>query len=178
MLYHYQSCCSKQLNKLGADIEEMEIDTALTHQIQGFPIMLKEFKSGVNNYLNESGISKEISSLKEIIEKNKKDTLTNPYNQILLKMSNTIDIPQKDFLELRKKNKDLSKKVLNKLLKNHDCILTLSNYLSNLYAKAGYPAITIPAGFRKNGEPIGFTLISHANEDAKLYQIATTYLMH
>lgn len=56
-----------------------------------------------------------------------------------------------------------------------EVLLTLSNYFSGVYAPAGYPAITVPAGYRKSGEPIGLTLVASKFEEGKLIKAAYSY---
>jgi len=53
--------------------------------------------------------------------------------------------------------------------------VTLSNYFSSIYAYAGYPAINVPTGYRKTGEPVGITFVASAHEDEKLLGIAEYY---
>jgi len=49
-----------------------------------------------------------------------------------------------------------------------DLLVSLSNRHSDLYATAGYPAITVPLGLDGNGAPNGVTFIGKPGEEAKL----------
>lgn len=53
-----------------------------------------------------------------------------------------------------------------------DALLSISNRHSNVYATAGFPAITLPAGVRSNGMPVGLTLIGQAGADRRLLSLA------
>lgn len=53
-----------------------------------------------------------------------------------------------------------------------DVLVSVSNVHSDLYATAGYPAVTVPAGLRANGMPTGITLIGRPGTDARLLGVA------
>ena len=40
-----------------------------------------------------------------------------------------------------------------------DLLVSLDNSLSGYYAIAGFPALTVPAGYRKAGKPFGLTFV-------------------
>ena len=54
-------------------------------------------------------------------------------------------------------------------------LLSISNRHSSLYATAGYPAITVPVGLRKDGMPVGATLIGRAGSDAEQLGVAYAF---
>ena len=56
-----------------------------------------------------------------------------------------------------------------------EVLVSLSNLHSNFYAAAGYPAITVPLGVNKKGEPNGMVLIGKRGEDAKLLSYAYAF---
>ncbi|MER7071860.1 amidase family protein [Terrabacter sp. NPDC000476] len=53
-----------------------------------------------------------------------------------------------------------------------DVLLSLSNRHANVYATAGFPAVTVSAGLRSGGMPVGATLVAPIGEDARLLEIA------
>jgi pimeloyl-ACP methyl ester carboxylesterase len=53
-----------------------------------------------------------------------------------------------------------------------DVLVSVNNYHSQVYATANYPAITVPLGLRKNGMPVGMTLIGKPGSEAKLLAYA------
>jgi amidase len=53
-----------------------------------------------------------------------------------------------------------------------DVLASVSNYHSQVYATANYPAITVPLGLRANGMPVGVTLIGKPGSEAKLLAYA------
>ncbi len=51
----------------------------------------------------------------------------------------------------------------------------MSNELSGVYAAAGYPALTIPSGYRVSGEPFGVTLVGGYLKDQSLIEMGYAY---
>ena len=51
-----------------------------------------------------------------------------------------------------------------------DAILSINNYHASYAAVAEYPALTIPMGFSKIGEPKGLTFISKPYTENELYK--------
>lgn len=58
---------------------------------------------------------------------------------------------------------------------NADVLVSLSNIHSQLYATAGYPAITVPVGLHENGQPAGATFIAKPGDDAALLSFAYAF---
>ena len=56
-----------------------------------------------------------------------------------------------------------------------ELLVSLSNTHSDVYATAGYPAITIPLGLNRAGEPNGVTFIGKQGDDAKLLSYAYAF---
>jgi amidase len=54
--------------------------------------------------------------------------------------------------------------------------LLLPSYLGcHIPARAGYPAICVPAGYRSTGEPFGITLVGTAFSEPVLIRLAYAY---
>jgi amidase len=56
-----------------------------------------------------------------------------------------------------------------------EVLVSLGNLHSDIYATAGYPAITVPLGLNKEGAPNGVTFIGKQGEDAKLLAYAYAF---
>jgi amidase len=54
-------------------------------------------------------------------------------------------------------------------------LVSLSNLHSEVYAGAGYPAVSVPLGLRRNGMPVGATLIGRPGRDAELLAHAAAF---
>ncbi|QQA43400.1 amidase family protein [Pelagovum pacificum] len=56
-----------------------------------------------------------------------------------------------------------------------DVLFSIDNLHSQIYATAGYPAITVPLGARPTGMPVGVTLIGRGGADASLIGYAFAF---
>ncbi|CAN7239300.1 amidase family protein [Terrabacter sp. LjRoot27] len=56
-----------------------------------------------------------------------------------------------------------------------EMLVSLSNRHSAVYATAGFPAVTVPAGMRSNGMPVGATFIGRIGEDGRLLAMAYAF---
>lgn len=54
-------------------------------------------------------------------------------------------------------------------------LASLSNLHSEIYAGAGFPAVSVPLGLRRNGMPVGATLIGLPGRDAALLAYAAAF---
>ena len=58
---------------------------------------------------------------------------------------------------------------------NLDGILSINNYHAGFAAVAEYPAITVPMGYKYNGQPLGLTFISKPLSEKELLKWAYSY---
>ena len=145
------------------------------YEINLFDLLTFEFKRDLNEYLLNPYVKSDLN-IKKIVEYNKKDKENYmPYGQDIIEKSSNNDISVSQYNDLLKTNTLISREALDNAFKDVDVVISLSNYASRIYACAGYPAISIPAGFRKNGEPIGITIIANKYEEDKLIQIGYRY---
>lgn len=56
-----------------------------------------------------------------------------------------------------------------------DAILSINNYHAGYAAAAKYPALTIPMGYKKSGEPISLTFIAKQFQEAQLLQLGAAF---
>ncbi len=167
----FQDAIAK-LQGLGATVTQVNVATpAATDSVVG-----TEFKRDVNAYL---AATKPGTTLQSIIDYN----VANPveglkYQQGQLLAANAVDLS--DPATSAKYTADLAngkaanKAVLDAVLGDHDLIMVPSGSNVIGYAdRAGYPALTIPAGYGVQASsagrnPIGVTLIGGAFSEAKL----------
>ncbi|MED6111127.1 hypothetical protein PIB30_049635 [Stylosanthes scabra] len=139
--------------------------------------MLAEFKSSINEYLQELVYSP-VRSLAEIIEFNIKHPdleKTNVYGQDLLIASEmTNGIPPIEALEMMEQ---LSENGFEKLMKENelDALVTLGSDVATVLAIGGYPAITVPAGYDSKGMPFGVCFGGLKGTEPKLIEIAYAF---
>lgn len=166
----------EDLKKLGFTVDRIKIDEKAFEVDLDSPLEY-EFKKGVSDYLKETRPDKHrIRRLKDIWKYNKKDLMTRaPYGQDLIKKSVFTDISKKECQEIIKRDRIICQNAIDSQLREYDGLISLSNHFSLVYAYAGYPALTVPAGFRSTGEPIGLTFVGGECEEDKLIAMGYIY---
>jgi len=117
-----------------------------------------------------------VSSLAEIITFNNADLPNRaPFGQDLLERSQALSLTSAEHAALAEKIRAVTGAELRRLRREGqvDLLVSLDNSLAGYYAIAGYPALTVPAGYRKAGKPFGLTLVGEPYEDSRL--IAAAY---
>lgn len=165
---------TKELENMGAVVTK----TAFSDKVNDIDMskaLEVGFKYDINKYLKIAKVQG-INNLNDIVEFNKKD-LDNraPYGQELLEKSLEDKTTIEEYEKLINNNREKAGKEIDDVLKNADVILSLSNQISQVYAPAGYPALTVPAGYKSTGEPIGVTLVGSKFQEGKLIKIANVY---
>ncbi|AUD13117.1 hypothetical protein CW734_04740 [Planococcus sp. MB-3u-03] len=56
-----------------------------------------------------------------------------------------------------------------------DALLFQNNRGAAMPAKAGYPSITVPAGYTSSGHPVGVTFSAQAFSESRLIELAFSY---
>ncbi|UBF26227.1 hypothetical protein K9N68_32760 [Kovacikia minuta CCNUW1] len=80
-----------------------------------------------------------------------------PYGQRYLEMSQRTDSPSEDYTKLRETNQTTSRKILDLFFTSAKIDVLIAP--TQIYAAAGYPAMTVPIGVSAAGEPQGVALI-------------------
>ncbi|HAE41996.1 MAG TPA: amidase [Clostridiales bacterium] len=166
----------EDLKKLGFTVDRIKIDEKAFEVDLDSPLEY-EFKKGVSDYLKETRPDKHrIRRLKDIWKYNKKDLMTRaPYGQDLIKKSVFTDISKKECQEIIKRDRIICQNAIDSQLREYDGLISLSNHFSLIYAYAGYPALTVPAGFRSTGEPVGLTFVAGPYQESKLLNMGYIY---
>jgi amidase len=146
-----------------------------------YNVLIHEFKADLNAYLSKCDIKIPVHTLNELIEYNKEhEDLTLKYGQTLLDLAEKTsgNLTEPEYINSRLKDLELSQeeginKVINKL--QLDTIVTPANLGAGIPAKAGYPSITVPGGYTKEGEPLGVTFTGLAYCEPNLIKIAYGY---
>ncbi|MGD6966250.1 amidase [Rossellomorea vietnamensis] len=168
-----------KLAELGAEvIDSVEIPS--TEADWDINVLLYEFKSGINAYLKTVDPVVGVRNLSDIIRFNKETgEPALKYGQKVLEESEaTKALLDPVYLKSLEKDQYLSKKNgIDAVMKEHrlDAIVFPNNYGAMIPAKAGYPSITVPAGFSPDGEPVGITFTGGAYSEPVLLEIAFGY---
>ncbi|WP_096270881.1 amidase family protein [Paucisalibacillus globulus] len=166
------------MKKLGATIVE---DIDLPTKFKGLTVMVHEFKNGLNAYLKNVDSNLSAHSLLELIQYNQNhaDTALKYGQKIFLESeSKSGRLTESEYIEARLEDIRLSQtegidKAINE--NNLDALLFINNYGAGIAAKAGYPSITVPAGYTEEGKPVGVTFTGLAFSEPNLIELAYAY---
>lgn len=170
----------RELERLGATI----IDPAPlpeAAQIRDFTVLVYEFKVALNAYLNWLGDRSPVTSLADVVAYNEVNPETClKYGQtVLLKAEATLGtLTDSEYLNARVRDLQQSQRQgIDRVLSEHrlDALVFANNFGAGIAAKAGYPSITVPAGYSPEGEPMGVTFTARAFEEAPLIRYAFAY---
>lgn len=168
ILYRIKS----ELTSLGAEAVTVNLpEAAFTPPL--LKTLHEEFVPSFSAYMSYSNTD---CSLEEVLAYNSTDPSQRaPFGQDLLEESVRTPgaIGSNDTLEMQ----EMERAILDSLFKDYnlDLIFNLSNYLAPLHALSGYPALTVPCGYRLSGEPVGVTFVGRPKDLKQLFEVADRY---
>jgi amidase len=161
-----------------------------------FEVMLYEFKAGLNAYLSRVSPKLPVHSLAQLIEFNEKNREREmPYfgQEILLRAEKKGPLSEKAYVDALAACRRLSRSEgIDAVLRKHDLQAIIAPTTGVAWkidtekrdqyppdcttpaAVAGYPHITVPAGFVE-GLPVGLSFFGAANSEPALIRIAYAY---
>jgi amidase len=189
--------CIDEIKRLGATVvDPADIPTQGKFDDTEFEVLLYEFKADLNRYLASLGPSAPVKSLKEIIDFNEKNRARElPYfgQDIMTKAQAKGPLTEKKYRDALAKNHLMSRTqgidaviIKNKL----DAIIAptggppwptdwvngdhFTGGYSTASAVAGYPHITVPAGY-VFGMPVGISFFGRAWSESTLIKFAYAF---
>lgn len=116
------------------------------------------FKDSLDRFFDGLGEQAPVDSLAEVIAINNQDPANHaPYGQGYLTGAQESDMSRQEYDDLVSTSRARSADALNEIFKRHNINVLATN--SQVYAAAGFPAITVPAGYLENGQPQGLILV-------------------
>jgi len=142
-------------------------------------ILTSDMKRDLPKYISKYA-NKDIQVLNvtDIIEFNNKDTLINaPYGQYLFNQIKKDKVSDYDLNQMKVNTKSLATNYLNKIMTNYDfdIFISVDNSMAGIAAAAHFPALTVPMGYRDDGQPSNITFITTSKNEQLLYNIAYRY---
>ena len=137
--------------------------------------MKRDLPTYISKYANKDI---QILNVTDIIEFNNKDTLINaPYGQYLFNQIKKDKVSDSDLNQMKVNTKSLATNYLNKIMTNYDfdIFISVDNSMAGIAAAAHFPALTIPMGYRDDGQPSNITFITTSKNEQLLYNIAYRY---
>lgn len=169
-----------RLNELGAEVvDEIVIPSAKTEW--SYDVLTYEFKADVNAYLRTVASHLHIRTLSDVIKFNEKNSeKCLKYGQsILIEAEETSgDLTEMAYISALEKDIYFSgEQGIDYIMQEHnlDAIVFPNNYGAGIPAKAGYPSITVPAGYTPEGEPVGITFTGLAYSEPLLIKLAYAF---
>ncbi|MDN4073234.1 amidase family protein [Fictibacillus terranigra] len=169
------------IKQQGGQVILLDSVTPLETEVWDYNVLIYEFKSGINHYLKQHTSLASITSLQDIIAFNKDhsaDCLQ--HGQVLLeqseKTSGTLTEPQ--YLDSRLNDLQKSKALgIDRAMKESqlDALLYPGETGYGFSAKAGYPSISVPAGYDSDGRPFGIVFTSSAFKEPDLIRFAYSF---
>jgi amidase len=186
-----------ELKKLGAVlIDPADIPTSGKFDDSEFEVLLYEFKADLNAYLKGLGPQAQVHSLKDVIAFNERNRDREmPYfgQDIMIKAEAKGPLTSKQYLQALRKNHLMTRSQgIDFIMRKHrlDALVAptggpswptdwingdhFSGGYSSASAVAGYPHITVPAGY-VFGLPVGISFFGGAFSEPKLIQIAYAF---
>lgn len=167
----------EQLKALGATVVEVTIPK---HSFES-DVLWYEFKRGVNDYLRTTPDEVPVKSLADVIEFNKEDPERRmQFGQAELEKSEALSDDPADPTYILHRKTDVQNSTadgLDLVMRDHqlDAFLFQNNWGAAMPAKAGYPSITVPAGYTGSGMPVGVTFSAQAFSEPRLIELAYAY---
>ncbi len=167
------------LNEEGALVIE-DIDIPSFHKEWKRVVLHSELKHSLENYLSKLPSHLPVHSITDLIQFNKCNAdkaLKYGQNKLeeIVEFPNTLRNP--DYLNAKLDDLYFSQTGIDFALKKYDldAILFPSYIGSTICAKAGYPSIALPAGYKESGRPFGITLAGTAFSEGILIKLAYAF---
>ncbi len=146
------------LTAAGLTVVEVPM-TALPSAPDVGPALEYGFKEAINAFLAGLGDDAPVGSLAEIIALNREDLANRaPYGQGYLETSQNTPITAEQYAAIEQENQSKAREDIDRLLEQYDLDVIASD-VNQAYAPAGYPALTVPAGYADDGTPQGAVFV-------------------
>ena len=159
-----------------AGVTVVEIPSSdLPGRVDIIPALTHGYRLAINRFLADLGEEAPVASLEAIIAFNKAD-LDNraPHGQDHLEASQGSDLERAKFERMILDNQQTARERIDGLFEQHGIDLVASD-LSQLYAPAGYPALTVPAGYAADGEPWGVIFVGGYLSEPQLLAVGYAF---
>ena len=137
--------------------------------------MKRDLPKYISDYANKDI---QVFNVTDIVEFNNKDTLTHaPYGQNIFKEIKEDKVPDSELEQMKINTKFQATNYLNKIMNSNDfdIFISVDNSMAGIAAAAHFPALTIPMGYRSDGQPSNITFIAKSKNEQLLYNIAYRY---
>lgn len=161
------------LSAQGVQIVEIPLDE-MPHSPSLTKVLEYAFQDSLNRFLSNLSSRAPIETLADVVSINDEDPDNRvPYGQSYITGSVNTTMTANEYAELMNKNHQAAVASLRQVFDTYSVDAIVSN--SQVYAAAGYPAITVPNGLDESGQPVGTMLIGDFLGEPDLIAIAYAY---
>lgn len=133
------------------------------------------YKKAINAFLADLGADAPVGSLAEIIAFNDEDAANRaPYGQGYLEGSQETAVTAEEFASLSQQDNGMARNALDLIFQNYDVDVILSE-VGQLYAPAGYPALSVPSGYAEDGTPEGAVFVGGFLSEPQLLAVGYAF---
>ncbi len=133
------------------------------------------FKEALNAFLASLGDDAPVQSLEEIIAFNSQNLANRaPYGQDYLEGSQNTAVGADAYEALKQGSQAAARDALDQLFGTYDIDVVVSQ-VGQVYAPAGYPALTVPSGYAEDGTPQGVAFVGGFLSEPKLLAVGYAY---
>ncbi|MHA7831207.1 MAG: amidase family protein [Flagellimonas sp.] len=166
------------LREAGAQIVEFEAENI---PLEGFTTLLNlDMRVDLPAYIEAEVKDKDavrVESVEDVVAFNKQDSLVRiPYGQARFDGILADSTTAEQFEKIKKDLKESGRAFFNIMEeKDFDAVLSINNYHAGYAAVAEYPALTVPMGYKTDGEPESLTFIGKPFSEAHLLRIGKAF---
>jgi amidase len=161
------------------NIDESNLDSTSLVGLAEIAAIPNEFKAGLNAYLaSEADPPTGVETLEEIIAYNEQHPDKVKYGQRLLIASNATPGNMTAGIPNREAARATARAAIDSTFLRHDldAVISPNSTYVNVGASAGYPTITVPAGYTSSGQvPINLSFLGTAWDEPELLRFAFAY---
>lgn len=167
----------EQIRSKGGIVVEFEPEDV---PLEGFGTLLDaDMKRDLPAYLAErAGEDVAFEDVEDVVNFNLQDTLIRaPYGQQLFEGIVADTTSNEELVALRERLQEAGRSYLGEPMDAHnlDAVLSINNYHAAYAAVAKYPALTVPMGYERTGEPKNVTFIARPFEEAELLEMGAAF---
>jgi amidase len=167
----------KNLEEQGAELIEVEAPEV---DLSGFLTLLNlDMKADLPQYFeNYAGPSIELRSVQDLIQYNLEDSAVRiPYGQARFEGILNDSTSAKEFDSLKSRLMNEGRRYFASMMQENDldAVVSINNWSAGYAAVAHHPALTVPMGYEKSGQPKGITFIAEPYSEEKLLKIAYAF---
>jgi len=138
-----------------------------------------DMKVDLPSYIKNYGSTKlDVYSVKDIVDFNLKDSLLYaPYGQGIFTRISKDTISRIYFEPYKNELMRAATEYFQEAIQNYqlDAILSIDNFTASFAAAAHYPAIGVPMGYLKNGQPQNITFIAPSRQEQLLLELGAAF---